>query len=63
MAMTKERWEELERDVTLGLTPNEVAEGWHFCHDFDGLLVGPGMFERQFCTCDLPPDLRSKGAD
>lgn len=33
------------------LTPDDIAEGWHFCHDFDGLLVGPGMGERAHCHC------------
>ncbi len=33
------------------LTEAEIAEGWHFCHEFDGLLVGPGSCELQFCHC------------
>ena len=31
-------------------TPQEVAEGWHFCPEWDGLLVGPGMIEDE-TTC------------
>lgn len=37
--MTKERYEELIEDLDLSLTDDEINEGWHFCHEFDGLLV------------------------
>ena len=37
------------------LTPEERAEGWHFCHDWDGMLVGPGMPEMECCTCAPSP--------
>lgn len=33
------------------LTPAEIAAGWHFCNEFDGLLVGPGMGELTVCHC------------
>lgn len=33
------------------LTESEIKQGWHFCCEFDGLLVGPDMTEQQFCTC------------
>ena len=33
------------------LTQEEIAEGWHWCYEFDGLLVGPGMREMESCTC------------
>ena len=29
----------------------EVAEGWHFCPDWDEMLVGPGMPELESCLC------------
>ena len=38
------------------LTPAEIAEGWHFCVEWDGLLVGPGMLEINCCLC-LEKDL------
>lgn len=25
--------------------------GWHFCSEYDGLLVGPTMSEWHTCTC------------
>jgi hypothetical protein len=33
------------------LTPDEIVLGWHWCAEFDGLLVGPGMGELNFCSC------------
>jgi len=49
--MTEERYQQLMRDDEGRLTPEEIMEGWHFCWEFDGLLVGPGMDEQQFCHC------------
>jgi hypothetical protein len=37
--MTEERYNQLMDDVLLSLTPDEFQEGWHFCNEFDGLLV------------------------
>lgn len=37
------------------LHPVEIVQGWHFCWDWDGLLVGPGMGELQTCTCHPKP--------
>lgn len=33
------------------LTPEEISIGWHFCSEFDGLLVGPGQHELLSCHC------------
>lgn len=39
-------------DINYELTNEEYSLGWHFCYDWDGLLVGPGMKEyEEFCTC------------
>jgi hypothetical protein len=37
--MTQDRFTTLMRDDTLSLTQAEIAEGWHFCAEFDGLLT------------------------
>lgn len=38
------------------LTQSEIDEGWHFCYEWDCLLVGPEMEdELAVCTC-LPDD-------
>jgi hypothetical protein len=51
--MTRERWFELMNDRTesLNLTDAEIVEGWHWCSEWDGLLVGPGMMELDVCQC------------
>lgn len=54
--MTRERWLEVMNNMDATLTPEEVAEGWHFCSCWDQLLVGPEMPEREFCTCKLGTD-------
>ena len=58
--MTNSRYAELMRDDSLRLTKEEMSYGWHFCYDWDGLLVGPGMFEQECCCCfqcPYPPSL------
>lgn len=54
--MTPERYNELMNPVRdVPLSEDEFILGWHFCNEFDGLLVGPGMHELQACRC-LHPD-------
>jgi hypothetical protein len=48
--MTKEHYNAL-MDGEAELTAAEVSEGWHWCMEFDGLLVGPGMSELRACFC------------
>lgn len=52
--MTNQRWKELSESPDLDLDASEVAEGWHWCVEFDGLLAGPGSSELQFCKCWNP---------
>lgn len=52
--MTPERIKELEEDDVSSLTIEECLAGWHFCYEWDGLLVGPGMPELEFCQCFAP---------
>jgi len=59
--MTEERYKALvdsncfgeDRPEQLRLTDTEIAEGWHWCPDWDYLLVGPGCAEKDCCTCKL----------
>lgn len=51
MSMDKERWTQLMKDDSLKLSESELDQGWHFCPDWDGLLVGPEMGEYEYCTC------------
>lgn len=49
IGMTSFRWQAVMDG--LDLIPSEVADGWHFCETFEGLLVGPGMPEVAYCKC------------
>jgi hypothetical protein len=46
--MTPERYQQLSDDRELPLTEEEFNEGWHFCYEFDGLLV-KGDPKDEFC--------------
>lgn len=39
--MTKERWKLVQENDNEQLTAAEIAQGWHFCYEFDGLLRQP----------------------
>lgn len=52
--MNPNRWIELEKSQTKELTEEEILEGWHFCPDWDFMLVGPKMLEQEYCMCDTP---------
>jgi hypothetical protein len=58
MKMTDERWEQLMNpkgsDATTQLTPEEIAEGWHFCWDFDCLLRNNNEDRDYQCDCLNP---------
>lgn len=49
--MTYKRYKELNADFTLELTDEEVDNGWHFCYDWDGLLIHKDSPEATVCTC------------
>jgi hypothetical protein len=34
------------------LTEEEMEFGWHFCSDWDFLLISPDMKEHEFCNCE-----------
>lgn len=50
------RWRALMKDDTLLMNGEEIALGWHFCPEWDGLLIGPGMAETDACSCVLNND-------
>ena len=35
------------------LTPEEISEGWHYCYDLKGKLIGPGFPEMEDCNCKI----------
>lgn len=50
--MRIKRWAALQDNKGLELTDKEVERGWHFCPDWDDLLVGPSMpMELSVCRC------------
>ncbi len=38
-------------NLELKLTKAEIAEGWHFCPEWDFLLIHPKDTEYKFCLC------------
>ena len=49
--MTKERWTDLEENQELKLNEAEIKDGWHFCPDWDGLLVNTNDTEGEGVAC------------
>lgn len=49
--MNTRRYWELEAGWDAKLTLEERADGWHFCPDWDFMLIGPTMPEWETCTC------------
>ena len=43
-----------------GLTKEEFDDGWHWCYDWDGLLIGEDMVETQSCYCHPKYNARRK---
>lgn len=53
--MGDEKWRELELGDGTGLSQEEIEEGWHFCPEWDYMLIGPGMtLEMSCCNCKFP---------
>lgn len=51
LVMPPSRYRELMMNDLMRLTDSEYQAGWHFCFEWDGLLVGPGMPEMDVCDC------------
>ena len=51
MKISTERWNAWMESNVLGFTQEELDAGWHFCREYDGLVVGPGMDEETTCAC------------
>jgi len=47
--MTSARYDEAME--TGKLTAGEVSQGWHWCPEFDDLLLGPGTHEMEGGVC------------
>jgi len=44
---------------TLDLTPEEVKAGWHFCPEWDYLVITPDSPEFDACICSGLDEFRS----
>jgi hypothetical protein len=40
-------------DLYGGLTSEEMKQGWHYCPDWDFLLIHPDNAEGESCTCAI----------
>ena len=49
--MDENRYHLLNKDAEDRLTEEELSLGWHFCVDWDCMLVGPSMGEYEQCQC------------
>lgn len=49
--MSLNRWKELMDDESKELTSDEQQKGWHFCTEWDGLLIHPSDEESRSCKC------------
>ena len=50
--MSPERYVELVTQTGRELSPQEYARGWHYCAEWDWLLVEPGTPEMTACRCE-----------
>ena len=50
--MTGKRYTELNVDQNLKLTDQEKADGWHFCKEWDGMLIHKDWPESKGCICE-----------
>lgn len=48
--MSKRRYYDIERGAA-ELSQTEILDGWHFCDDWDGMLIHPKSPEGEACTC------------
>lgn len=51
--MTNSRYRELSTNLTLRLSPEEKANGWFFCCEWDDMLINKNSPEAECCTCIL----------
>jgi hypothetical protein len=61
--MTKERWLELMQPYAendgINLTADEIEAGWHWCEEWDGLLIHVDDVEFDACGCSWMEKFRT----
>ena len=58
--MTPERYKELQRFGDK-LTKEEIAEGWHYCLEWDDMLCHPEWEEARVCKCEVKEFIPNTG--
>ena len=51
--MKDERYKQLEKAAKVKLTEEEKQDGWHFCREWDGMLIHSSWPEYESCICKL----------
>ena len=46
-------------DESIMLTAEEIANGWHWCDEWDGLLIHTDDREFEHCNCDFMEKFRT----
>jgi hypothetical protein len=49
--MGRDRYNELMLDQSAKLTQEEIDDGWHFCTEWDFLLIHKSWMEFECCDC------------
>jgi len=50
----------MQNTIKSSLSKEEIKNGWHFCPDWDNILIGPGMTEMNYCICDINKSFHNK---
>jgi len=58
--MTNTRYKQLQNDTSI-LTKQEIAEGWHYCLDWDDMLCHPEWDEAKVCNCEVKEFIKNTG--
>ena len=56
VTITQERYTSLMKGEGT-LTQEEKAGGWHFCWEWDGMLIHRTWVEAKYCTCFERPEV------
>lgn len=52
--MSQRRYIEIEANKSQHLTEEEKAAGWHFCKEWDFMLIHKSWPEAEACLCEHP---------
>ena len=61
--MDIERYKYLVTSKDAKITLDELQQGWHFCYDWDEMLIHPNDPEFECCTCRLKPYRENKALE